>query len=696
MESSINSIRHISLVDRIVFSWKGNVFRRAITLADVDNDSINELVIGSLEGNLAIFKGTDPKPWRVAHNLGSISCIVAGKLGTYPRNLLVVISSEGICNIYDVEQQSSQDTSTSSTQSTSDNPLNSNTTTTTTTANNQYIEIKNEYVDTNNQQQQSDQKGEESSPNSTNTTITISNTVGNVNEQNDDGNNNNNERIDEVEQQQQQQQQDSDEKDSEEVVLEAFITQRLPPNASSILIADIDDDGQNELVIGTYDHSLFSYSFNIKPLSDSSSGNGSNVIEVSQQQIISDQQSVDTNNTSNINNNNNNSNNSGDEKATLVPKHKWQLPGQIGSLVLAKEYGENVLLIGLQEGTNYIILNKKGVLYKEGRNRSSGTFPETNLQFNLHTNINNNNSNTTPYFTSTEDILSSPISNENLFNSPSFFMDNRRKRTDIITNISTPLRVQNDRLSLSTSNTSLDEDSNSTFSNSSNGGSNNNSTKKSSIVCIATLDGVLKLQRISKGIEWKMEIEEMGSGQLIALQTVNIASDDNPTTSTTIEQPNDNIVACGWDGLTLIIDHERNVASFKFSDRVCAFHSGYYGLSKSNPRSFCFIYVTFFGEIIVYYNITIDDVQPITTLTWQSRDLWQDFEHFSKSLLKSPLSNTASLTSSQLVDENNNYLTKEMDLTESYRYLLSTDFNENFARHYIEQLKERINQQNQS
>ncbi len=49
-----------------------------MSLGDVDNDEDNELIIGSLDGTLAIFKGCHRDPWKICSDLGSISCVVVG------------------------------------------------------------------------------------------------------------------------------------------------------------------------------------------------------------------------------------------------------------------------------------------------------------------------------------------------------------------------------------------------------------------------------------------------------------------------------------------------------------------------------------------------------------------------------------------------------------------------------------------
>ena len=50
-------VRRVSFVQRKTFEFEGSLFQEAITLGDFDNDGRNELVIGSVEGDLSIFQG---------------------------------------------------------------------------------------------------------------------------------------------------------------------------------------------------------------------------------------------------------------------------------------------------------------------------------------------------------------------------------------------------------------------------------------------------------------------------------------------------------------------------------------------------------------------------------------------------------------------------------------------------------------
>lgn len=95
-------------MQRKTFEFEGSLFQEAITLADFDNDERNELVIGSVEGDLSIFQGEELK-WR-AFNLGMITCLTVGDVKNKGTNSLVVITGEGICYTFDYHGQSVGDT----------------------------------------------------------------------------------------------------------------------------------------------------------------------------------------------------------------------------------------------------------------------------------------------------------------------------------------------------------------------------------------------------------------------------------------------------------------------------------------------------------------------------------------------------------------------------------------------------------
>jgi Integrin-alpha FG-GAP repeat-containing protein 2 len=83
----------------------------------------------------------------------------------------------------------------------------------------------------------------------------------------------------------------------------------------------------------------------------------------------------------------------------------------------------------------------------------------------------------------------------------------------------------------------------------------------------------------------------------------------------------DEIVACWWDGTTLIVDKDRNIATFRFDDRVSAFLCGQYAVHRAHNIP-CFVYVTLFGEIVVYHNVRLESVAAKTLMDCEEGSGW--------------------------------------------------------------------------
>ncbi|CAL1547112.1 unnamed protein product [Lymnaea stagnalis] len=103
-----NSImRTVSFVERIEVEFHGNILTQAMVLADIDNDMSNELIVGNIDGYVAIFKGESPKPWKKTNISGMLTCLAVGEVHLQKKNSLVCMTAEGWCYIYDISTQHS-------------------------------------------------------------------------------------------------------------------------------------------------------------------------------------------------------------------------------------------------------------------------------------------------------------------------------------------------------------------------------------------------------------------------------------------------------------------------------------------------------------------------------------------------------------------------------------------------------------
>ncbi|KAF9946373.1 integrin alpha FG-GAP repeat-containing protein 2, partial [Mortierella alpina] len=75
-------------------------------------------------------------------------------------------------------------------------------------------------------------------------------------------------------------------------------------------------------------------------------------------------------------------------------------------------------------------------------------------------------------------------------------------------------------------------------------------------------------------------------------------------------QRNDMFVGCSWSGITFFIDQEFNIAQYDFDARVCAFGAGQYAVTPGRNEP-CLFYVDFEDNIYVYYNLYIQTAPPL-------------------------------------------------------------------------------------
>nr|CAD7427221.1 unnamed protein product [Timema monikensis] len=101
---------------------------------------------------------------------------------------------------------------------------------------------------------------------------------------------------------------------------------------------------------------------------------------------------------------------------------------------------------------------------------------------------------------------------------------------------------------------------------------------------VATLDGTLMLVQ-GQDVLWSMQVDH----QLFALTKIDVTGDGT-----------EEIVACSWDGQTYILDQEKRSVRFQLEESVRSFCSGYYALDPSKEAAPCFIYTTFSNKVSLH------------------------------------------------------------------------------------------------
>ncbi|KAK2489027.1 hypothetical protein MC885_013444 [Smutsia gigantea] len=71
-------MRSVSYVQRVALEFSGSLFPHAICLGDVDNDTLNELVVGDTNGKLSVYKNDDSRPWLTCSCQGMLTCVGVG------------------------------------------------------------------------------------------------------------------------------------------------------------------------------------------------------------------------------------------------------------------------------------------------------------------------------------------------------------------------------------------------------------------------------------------------------------------------------------------------------------------------------------------------------------------------------------------------------------------------------------------
>ncbi|CAG2257333.1 KICSTOR complex protein ITFG2-like [Mytilus galloprovincialis] len=278
---------------------------------------------------------------------------------------------------------------------------------------------------------------------------------------------------------------ETDAEEENRIILKPHYTQHLPANGKSLLIADVDGDGQIEIVVAYSDRVVRCFRWR----QDSSS----DMLEAG----------------------------TGNSTGNLIQISQWQLSGQIGSLTVnLSEEGKPELLVA-QPGGTYVKLCLTVVTGGESPGQSESTFVE-------------------------ERLGSARIRNSMI-------------TTEIV------------------------------------GGINKGNRGKAgggTFYALSTLDGTLILIE-NKEILWSLQVDH----QLFALTKLDVTGNGT-----------EEVVCCGWDGQTYIVNHTRDVVRYQFEENVTAFTAGLYSVNqKDNVPSF--VYATFNNKIFIYYNITLPRVE---------------------------------------------------------------------------------------
>ncbi|XP_071652074.1 KICSTOR complex protein ITFG2 isoform X1 [Temnothorax longispinosus] len=587
-------MRAVSFVKRLQWELPGTVCRHGLTIGDVDNDGDNELVVGTVEGELYIFKGSEL--WQKITGLGLITSVAIGDIFNYGRNALVVICGDGWTHIFYSPR--------------SVNPNNPNL-------------LVGQHIgkDTNEQD--------------------------NFKTSTDVGNSQSTEHVD-----------NTNEINELSGKMECVHVQRIPTNTKTVLIADVDKDGANEMILGLTDRVVRSYRW---------------------------------------------SSNADLETGKLVGLNKWECTNQIGTVTLQHTGDGTPTLLVAQPGGTFMRI-KCNPEDCQSKNSSCEAVDYQTLGISRMRNQNISTEiigdlepGVTPFISTIEPKMSSYILKDKLpkqsftddsqldvktfkpaslefkrnYSQPAF----RKNSLDMAGEYGRDFTAENpgpvrfyspvessstdemdgnfiggnvilgqydskpmkDTLLPSFKNFSHNNNNNNNGNNSNNNNSSNinKSNQQDEIIkedmdsnnevisknapkgkpyALATLDGTIMLVQ-DEVILWAMQVDH----QIFALCRLDVTGDSS-----------DEIIACAWDGQTYILDQQRHSVRFQFEEPVRAFCTGNYNVipGTSSPS---LVYNTFSNKIFLYYDVTLPSM-TITPLN-PMKDCESDETHVLEKLL---------------------------------------------------------------
>ncbi|KAF7391752.1 hypothetical protein HZH68_011295 [Vespula germanica] len=535
-------MRAVSFVKRLQWELPGTICRHGLTIGDVDNDGDNELVVGTAEGELYIFKGSEL--WQKITGLGLVTSVAIGDIFNYGRNALVVICGDGWAHIFYSPR--------------SVNPSN---------------------VPSLLTQLQLHKEDEQENLKAVTDIGTIINMTSSPSSEHVDN-------ISEI--------------NELSGKMECVHVQRIPTNTKVVLVADIDKDGANEMILGLTDRVVRSYRWS----SNTDFGTG-----------------------------------------RLVGLNKWECANQIGTVTLQHSRDGTPTLLVAQPGGTFMRIkcnaedNKLenescegdsevaascvdyqtlGISRMRNQNISTEIIGDLesgmiSLMASLESKVPKNIQQDTPAKQSLIDDSQSSLSNIKslLVETKSSHLQSEFRACDAdaagVDQVDGNLVGGNVILGEFDSNPKKDLP---LPTNKNNNNVNNNNTEvqnennkddeldeskenssKGKPYALATLDGTIMLVK-DENILWAMQVDH----QIFALCRLDVTNDGS-----------DEIIACAWDGQTYILDQQRNSVRFQFEEPVRAFCTGYYNVVQRTSTP-CLVYNTFNNKIFLYYDVTLPNM----------------------------------------------------------------------------------------